>query len=70
MTPELAPTKPRPEKGSSLPDYVRALESAGQAVVYTPLEEVADQRMAHEDRSTSVAYLLPTTHYLLPTHWR
>jgi len=41
--PELAPTKPRPEKGSSLPDYVRALESAGQAVVYTPLEEVADQ---------------------------
>jgi NAD(P)-dependent dehydrogenase (short-subunit alcohol dehydrogenase family) len=41
--PELAPEKPRPNKGSSLPDYVRALEAAGQPVVYTPLEEVADQ---------------------------
>jgi NAD(P)-dependent dehydrogenase (short-subunit alcohol dehydrogenase family) len=40
---ELAPQKPRPNKGSSLPDYVRALEAAGQPVVYTPLEEVADQ---------------------------
>jgi NAD(P)-dependent dehydrogenase (short-subunit alcohol dehydrogenase family) len=41
--PELAPEKPRPDKGSSLPDYVRALEAAGRPVVYTPLEEVADQ---------------------------